>query len=221
MAEVLTQRARGLPIQAEVTPQHLTLTVEDESRLGNSLVLHPPIRTAEHQSALWSALEAGDVQSIGTDDVPASRAETGKLLGEHECWKGKSGMVGVETMLPILITEGHLRRGLPLTRIVELCSYNAARIFGLPDKGRLEVGADADVVVIDLTRRTRIEAQGLHNNADFTVFEGMEVCGWPTATVLRGRVVARDGEPVGPPTGRYMLRGPSADAYRAASAAAR
>jgi dihydropyrimidinase/dihydroorotase len=207
MAEVIEQRHRGVPIVAECTPQHLTLTVDDERTLGNALVLHPPIRSADDQASLWAGIENDEVQVIGTDDVPGTRAETGKPLGEHECWKGKSGMVGVETMLPLMISEGHHKRGLPLTRIVALCSFDAARTFGLhPRKGSLDAGADADIAIVDLDRRVTVRADRLHNNSDFSVFEGREIRGWPVITLLRGEEVARDGEPVGARTGRFVAR---------------
>jgi dihydroorotase-like cyclic amidohydrolase len=210
MAEVINQRRRGIRISAECTPQHLLLTTSDERTLGNALVLHPPIRNVRDQTALWQAIYDNQVQVIGTDDVPGTRDELGKPLGEHECWKGKSGMVGVETMFPLMLSEGHHKRGLPLTKIVELCCYNAAKTFGLyPRKGSLEVGADADVNVVDLDRRRTIRAEQLHNYSDFTVFEGREVRGWPAMTFLRGRLVARDGEPVGAPSGKYLRREPT------------
>lgn len=208
MTEVIRQRRRGLPIVAECTPQHLLLTTDDERTLGNSLVLHPPIRSTWHQAALWDALQDRQVQVIGTDDVPGTRSETGKPLGEHECWKGKSGMVGVETMLPLMISEAHHRRGVPLTQVVALTSYNAARTFGLyPRKGSLEVGADADITIVDLEKRVTITADRLHNYSDFTVFEGRDVRGWPVLTLLRGEEVGRDGEPTGSRNGRYVARG--------------
>jgi dihydroorotase (multifunctional complex type) len=210
MAEVINQRHRGIRIAAECTPQHLLLTTNDEATLGNALVLHPPIRNVRDQTALWKGIYDNQVQVIGTDDVPGTRDELGKPLGEHECWKGKSGMVGVETMFPLLLSEGHHKRGIPLTRIVELCSYNAAKTFGLyPRKGTLEVGADADINLVDLDKRVTITAGRLHNYSDFTVFEGREVRGWPVATYLRGQLVASDGEPVGSASGRYVKRGPA------------
>jgi dihydropyrimidinase len=210
MGEVIRQRAKGIPIVAECTPQHLLLTTDDQATLGNSLVLHPPIRSTLHQVALWEALGQGQVQVIGTDDVPGTRAETGKPLGEHECWKGKSGMVGVETMLPLMISEAHHRRGVPMTQIVQMCSYNAAKTFGLyPRKGNLAPGADADIAIVDLDRRVTIASERLHNNADFNVFEGREVQGWPSLVLLRGRPVARDGEPLGTAGGGFISRGPT------------
>ena len=134
--------------------------------------------------------------------------ELGKQLGEHECWKGKSGMVGVETVFPLMISEGHHKRGIPLTRIVELCCYNAAKTFGLyPRKGALEIGADADINVVDLHKRVTIRNEKLHNYSDFTVFEGREVQGWPVQTYLRGQLIAQDGEPVGARCGTYVKRG--------------
>ena len=210
IAEVINQRRRGIRIAAECTPQHLLLTTNDERTLGNALVLHPPIRNTSDQTALWKGVYENQVQVIGTDDVPGTRAELGKPLGEHECWKGKSGMVGVETVFPLMLSEGHHKRGIPLTRIVELCSYNAAKSFGLhPRKGTLQVGADADINVVDLEKRVTITAERLHNYSDFTVFEGREVRGWPVMTFLRGRLVAKDGEPVGGKQGRYLKRGPT------------
>jgi dihydroorotase (multifunctional complex type) len=210
ITEVINQRRRGLPIIAECTPQHLLLTVNDERTLGNALVLHPPIRGTRDQVALWDSLLGNQVDVIGTDDVPGTREELGKQLGERSCWNGMSGMVGVETMLPLMISEGHHKRGLPLTRIVKLCSFNAAKSFGLyPRKGTLEIGADADINIVDLDKRVTIRSEKLHNYSDFSVFDGREVRGWPVMTFLRGRLVAQDGEPVGPRSGVYLKRGPT------------
>ena len=183
----------------EVTPQHLTLVAPDcYERLGTRAQMNPPIREARHQEALWAAVRAGIVDVVGSDHAPHTREEKGKEYPDTP-----SGMTGVQTLLPLLLDHAHAGR-LALERVVDLTSTGPARVFGLSGKGRIEVGRDADLVLVDLDRRETITSAIIRSRCGWTPFEGQTVTGWPVATVLRGHVVMRDGEILGPPQGEPL-----------------
>jgi dihydroorotase len=183
----------------EVTPQHLTLAAPAcYERLGTLAQMNPPIRDASHQEALWQAVGAGVVDVVGSDHAPHTLEEKG-----NEYPDTPSGMTGVQTLLPLLLDHAHRGR-LSLERLVELTSATAARIWGLEGKGRLVVGADADLVLVDLARRTTLTHALVRSRCGWTPFDGREVAGWPVATILRGTLVMREGELLGPARGRPL-----------------
>ena len=183
----------------EVTPQHLTLVAPDcYERLGTRAQMNPPIREARHQEALWAAVRAGIVDVVGSDHAPHTREEKGKEYPDTP-----SGMTGVQTLLPLLLDHAHAGR-LALERVVDLTSTGPARVFGLSGKGRIEVDRDADLVLVDLDRRETITSAIIRSRCGWTPFEGQTVTGWPVATVLRGHLVMRDGEILGPPQGEPL-----------------
>jgi dihydroorotase len=173
----------------EVTPQHLTLAApECYERLGTLAQMNPPIRDARHREALWRAVSEGVVDVIGSDHAPHTRAEK---LQPYPA--SPSGMPGVQTLLPLMLD--HMHRGrLNLARLVELTSATAARLFGIKGKGRISAGFDADLVLVDLKRRQRIETAWLASKCGWSPFAGEFVTGWPVMTVLRGNIAAREGE---------------------------
>jgi dihydroorotase len=183
----------------EVTPQHLTLVApECYERLGTLAQLNPPIRDARHREALWAAVRAGVVDVVGSDHAPHT------LLEKANSYPGSpSGMTGVQTLLPLLLDHAHAGR-LGLERAVDLVAAGPARVFGLAGKGRLEPGFDADLVLVDLRRRQTITNAMVRSRCRWTPFDGLEVTGWPILTVLRGQVVMRDGEVVGPARGETL-----------------
>jgi dihydropyrimidinase/allantoinase len=128
------------------------------------------------------------------------------MKGE-ELWHAYAGFGGTALLYPVLISEGHHRRGLSLERVAELASSAPAKAFGCtPRKGSIALGADADLTLIDLTREQVVTPEVLHSAQEFTPFEGMNVRGWPVVTMLRGRVVFRDGVVSGRPSGQYLRR---------------
>jgi dihydroorotase len=183
----------------EVTPQHLTLAApECYETLGTLAQMNPPIRAARHRDALWKAVADGVVDVVGSDHAPHTLEEKGRPYPESP-----SGMPGVQTLLPLLLD--HVAAGrLSLPRLVDLTSAGPARVFGIEGKGRIDVGADADLVLVDLARRQTITGDWLRSRCGWSPFEGREVTGWPVATVLRGRVVMRDGALLGPPSGQPL-----------------
>ena len=183
----------------EVTPQHLTLVAPDcYLHLSTRAQMNPPIRDARHREALWAAVRAGIVDVVGSDHAPHTLEEKGQEYPDTP-----SGMAGVQTLLPLLLDHAHQGR-LALERVVDLTSAAPARVFGIAGKGRIAVGHDADLVLVDTNRRETITNAQVRSRCGWTPFDGMQVTGWPVATVLRGHVVMRDGDIVGTPRGEVL-----------------
>jgi len=183
----------------ELTPQHLTLEGPgDYERLKGLAQMNPPIRDAAHQAALWRGLAMGVVDVLGTDHAPHTREEK-----ERPYPASPSGMPGVQTLLPIMLT--HVAQGrLSLERFVDLTSHGPQRVFGLADKGRMAAGFDADLTLVDLKARRTIRDADMASRVGWTAFDGFEAEGWPAATIIRGRVVMREGEVAAPGLGEPL-----------------
>lgn len=181
----------------EVTPQHLTLAgPECYERLGTLAQMNPPIRDAHHREALWKAVTAGLVDVLGSDHAPHTLEEK-----QQPYPKSPSGMPGVQTLLPLMLN--HLAQGrLSLERLVDLTAHGPARIFGLQGKGGIVVDNDADLVLVDLKAERTITKEWMKTRSGWTPFDGMQVTGWPLATMLRGEWVMRDNALVGAPRAR-------------------
>jgi dihydropyrimidinase len=189
-SEFLRQKAWGRGrVSVETCPHYLVFD-KDRDR-GVAGKVNPPLRSRDHVEALWERLADGTVDVLGSDHCPFTRAAKGTDL-----WAARAGIpAGSAMILPVLLTEGVHRRGLSLERVVELTSTNAARLFGLyPRKGALEIGADADLVLVDLDREVKVELRGLHTVADFSPWEGYLARGWPDLVIKGGEVVAEKGE---------------------------
>ncbi|MCA9680071.1 MAG: dihydroorotase [Kofleriaceae bacterium] len=183
----------------EVTPQHLTLEAPDcYERLGTLAQMNPPIRDGRHREALWAAVRSGLVDVLGSDHAPHTADE------KHRPYpQSPSGMPGVQTLVPLMLD--HVAAGrLSLERLVDLTSAGPARVFGIAGKGRVAPGFDADLTIVDLAARRTIRNGEQATRCGWTPFDGTKVVGWPMATVLRGKVVMRDGQVVGEPGGRPL-----------------
>lgn len=198
-AEICRAKAeRPGRVFAETCPQYLVL--HDRHPAGLLAKCSPPVRAREDNEALWRALEDRTIDCVGTDHIPQSR---GHKVVEGDVWRSVAGAPGHETLLPLLLSAERLS----LPRLAEVTSANAARIFGLwPRKGVIAPGADADLTLIDLKKRRVVRAEEMITSADFTPYEGMELRGWPVLTLLQGRVIMREGQPVGEPAGKYLWR---------------
>ncbi len=184
----------------EVTPHHLTLAgPEAYERLGTKVQMNPPVRDEATRDALWRALENGVVDVLGSDHAPHTLEEK---AAEYPA--SPSGMTGVQTLVPIMLDHVNAGR-LTLERLVDLTAYGPARLFGIARKGRLAVGYDADLTVVDLGRRETISDGWIASRAGWTPYDGVEVTGWPVGTVIRGREAMWVGETVGSPGGRPIL----------------
>jgi dihydropyrimidinase len=198
---VLDARARypNLDLYAETCPHFLTH--HDGSDVGILGKVNPPLRTPEDNMALWRRLVDGSIDTVGSDHVGRRREKK-----QGTIWTASAGFPGLPTTLPVLLSEGHLKRGVPLERIAEATSQRPAEIFGLADrKGDIRIGLDADLAIIDLswTRRPRAEALGTWS--DYSLYEDVELTGWPRLTFLGGQLVQQDGEiVVEAPLGGYL-----------------
>jgi dihydroorotase len=181
----------------EVTPHHLMLTAPDAyERLGSCAQMNPPLREAVDCAAVWDAIGQGLVDTIGSDHAPHLLEAKGKPYPASP-----SGMPGVQTLVPVMLDAVAAGR-LTLQRFVDLTSHGPARVYGLAGKGRLAVGYDADLTLVDLKARREITNGWIASRCGWTPYAGMTVTGWPMAVVLRGHVVMRDGEIIGPAMGQ-------------------
>ncbi|MDX2234219.1 MAG: dihydroorotase [Hyphomonadaceae bacterium] len=173
----------------EVLPNHLTLAApEAYGRLKGRAQQNPPIREARHRAALWEALRSGLVDVVGSDHAPHTADEKAKPYPQSP-----SGTPGVQTLVPVMLT--HVAEGrLTLERFVDLTSTSPQRVFQLAGKGRLSLGYDADLTLVDLAARREITDAQQASRVGWTPFAGMIAKGWPVATIVRGRMVMRDGE---------------------------
>jgi dihydroorotase (multifunctional complex type) len=189
----------GLDVRIETTLHHLALTYQRYSDQRGKV--NPPIRSERDLEALWAGVVAGDVDWVVSDHACCSEEHK-----DGDLWSGLPGFGGTALLYPFLLTEGR-RRGLSVERVVELAATNPARAYGLaPRKGVLAVGADADLAVVDPDTEAVVTPELLYSAQEYTPFEGMALSGWPTHTLLRGRTVLADGQPVGEPTGRFLAR---------------
>jgi dihydroorotase len=197
-------KQRGVDLTAETCPHYLFLSTADSTRLGdNFLRVKPPVREPGHAGPLWDALMDGTIDVLSTDHAP-------HLPEEKRCpeiWRCAPGFPGVETSMPLMLTQVNRGR-LTLSEYVRMACEAPAKAFGLyPKKGTLVVGADADIVLVDMEKQARITAAGLHSIGNATPFEGFEIIGMPVRTLVRGSTVARDGKPIGTPGwGRIVER---------------
>jgi dihydroorotase len=199
-AQIGEAKGRGERVTAETCPHYLLLSTEDYARLGNLMRVNPSIKTPADRDGLWRRLRDGSIDTLGSDHAPHSDDE--KL--EPDVWKALSGWTGVETLVPLMLSEVRSGR-LPWSRFVNAVAERPAQIFGLyPRKGSLALGSHADIAVIDLDAPWTIDQRRLHSKSPITPFHGWKVRGRVTHTVVRGTVVARDGTVEGPPTGRFV-----------------
>lgn len=188
---IAAARRRGLPIYGETLHQYLCHTA-DAYRTPRGRLLHnyPSLKSRADQERLWEGLLGGILSTTASDELPTSRES--KLAGTG-LEQVTGGTVGAEARLGIVYTEGVLKRGMSLKRFVQVTSSNAAQLFGLyPRKGVIAQGSDADLVIFDPSVRKTLASDDFHVS-DYSPWEGWEVTGWPSTTILRGRVVVADG----------------------------
>lgn len=196
---------RGLPVYVETRPLYLHLTCERfQDPDGPKYVGQPPLREQEDVDALWAGIQQGIVHTVCTDHAPWSLAA--KLDPAHSLTNLRPGVENLQTILPMLYSEGVRTGRITLGRFVEVTSTNAAKLFGLyPRKGTLAVGSDADLVIFDPDLTRTVEGSTLKSKADYSVYEGWQVTGWPILTLRRGQIVFRDGQVVGRPGSGEIL----------------
>jgi dihydropyrimidinase len=212
---ILNARNQGLPIYGETCPQYLFLTAEDLDRdgmEGAKFCCSPPPRDKAGQEAIWLGLTNGTFQVFSSDHAPYRYDETGKFsAGPNPTFKKiANGVPGIETRMPLLFSEGVGKGRLSLNQFVALTSTNAAKIYGLhPRKGTIAIGSDADIAIWDPNWKRTITESMLHDNMDYTPYEGMEITGWPRTVIGRGRIVVEDETlRVERGSGRFLEREP-------------
>jgi dihydropyrimidinase len=201
---------RGLPVYVETRPFYLHLTSERfEETDGAKYVGQPPLRQASDVDAIWAGIKSGAVNTVCTDHAPWSLAD--KLDPELSIENLRPGAENLQVMLPMLYSEGARTGKISLQRMIQVLSTNAARLFGLyPQKGTIAPGSDADIVIFDPDLTRTINASMLKSNADYSVYDGWTVTGWPITTIRRGEVVFENDEVTGQPgTGILPRRGPT------------
>ena len=180
----------------EVTPHHLTLVAPDcYERLGTFAQMNPPVRDDCHRQAIWGALASGIVDVLGSDHAPHTRDEK-----DHPYPHSHSGMTGVQTLVPIMLDHVNTGR-LTLERLVDLTSHGPQRLFGIRNKGRIALGYDGDLTIVDLARRVTIDDSMIASRSRWTPYHGTTVTGWPIGTIVRGQRAMWDGEIIGAATG--------------------
>jgi dihydropyrimidinase len=214
-------RSHGLPVMGETCPQYLFFTVDDLRRPdGAKWICSPPMRTPQDNQALWQALSAGSIQTLGTDHCPfffdgrtpieyegQPVAIPGKELGKDDFTRIPNGLPGVGDRLPVMWTHGVNSGRLTPNQFVALTSTNAARIFGLyPRKGTLLPGADADIVVWDPEKTVEYGRAHAQHRTDYSLYEGQQLTGWPVKVYLRGRLIVDQGHWRGRPGQGQFLR---------------
>ena len=199
--EVRRWRLRYPHVRVETCPHYLTH--DDSSDLGPMGKANPPFRSKDDVEAMWEGLRDGSIDVVASDHVPRKRSTK-----ERPFWLASQGFPGTATILPVLLNEGYHKGRLTLPRIAELLAEAPARIFGmLPRKGTLQVGADADITLVDLQHSRTVRAEELGSYSDYSLYDGWTLKGWPVRTIVRGVTVMQDGRIVGRPGhGQYLAR---------------
>jgi dihydropyrimidinase len=196
----------GFRVWAETCPQYLILTDEVYSRDdGYIFVMNPPIRASKDGERLWRAVQEGEIDTVGTDHCSYLVQQKTKSARFDQI---PPGLPGIETLLPVMYTEGVAKGKLTLSRLVEILCLNPASIFGLfPRKGNISVGSDGDLVIYNPKIEWTLRAANLHTNSDFCPYEGHQIVGKVEKTILRGEIVYAQGEFCGTPHGGQFING--------------
>lgn len=195
-------KLEGVDIVVETCPQYLVLNTENTDRMLSKV--NPPVRLKEDNEALWQAVRDGGVDFVATDHAEVTRAKRG-----NDFWRAPVGLAQLETWLPIMLSAGVNAGRITLERLVQVCCHNPAKKYGLaPQKGMIAPGSDADLVIVDLKKQVKVRSEDLYTNQDYSTYEGWELQGWPVLTMLRGKIIMKNGRVTGQPGfGRYIPAG--------------
>ena len=196
LAPIRQARAHGQIVYGETRPLYLHLSRERfEEPDAERYVGWPPLREASQMQVMWDGLRTDNLQTVATDHCGWNLAQkkAGKTVDDL-----LPGMSNLETLIPMLYSEGVGQGKLSLNRFVEVSATNPAKLFGIyPQKGTIAVGADADIVIFDPKKDTTIRHRDMHSRADYELYEGFQVTGWPTHTLSRGEVIVENGHVLG------------------------
>lgn len=199
-------KQKGIDVMGETGPHYLICEAEDmiSKGLGSLLKMNPPVRSKDHAEVLWQGLLDGTIETIGTDHSPHTPEEKMENDRFSDIWKAIPGWPGVETNVPLMLTQVNEGK-LTLNQYVRVQSEGPARAWNLwPRKGNFNVGADGDVTIVDMNKEGVIDKNKLHSKSKVTPFHGWRVKGMPVYTIIRGNIVAKDGEIVGKPIGQLQ-----------------
>jgi allantoinase len=206
---VKAAKQKGLTVTAETCPHYLTLNAQEAmTKFGAFAKIAPPLRRREDNEMLWRGVSDGSVDFIATDHAPYNIADEKDKAGMN-IWTAFPGIPGVETMVPVIVSEGYNKGKISLSRLVEILSTNAAVHYGLyPKKGTLAIGADADFTIIDLNKEWTIEKEKMQCLNKYSPFDGMKLKGKVVSTIVRGKEVFNDddGITVKPGYGKFVKR---------------
>lgn len=192
----------GYPITAETCPHYLTLTADDYARVGTAMKGYPPIRRRSDQDVLWAALREGVLSYVCSDHAPHSKEEKAR-----DIWSAPAGTVNIETMVPLMVnavSEGKLT----WQQLVRVLSAEPARMYGLyPRKGNIQIGADADIVLVDPRKEWTVDQEKLQSKTKLSAYHGMTLKGKIERTILRGHTVMNGGEICGGAQGHFIHSG--------------
>lgn len=205
VALVAEARSRGVDVSCETCPHYLLFTEEDLERIGAAVKCAPPLRPAADRDALWRRLLAGDLPMVASDHSPAPPT----MKGGGDAFRIWGGISGGQSTLPLLLTEGHHARKVPLATVADVTAGYVARRFDLPAKGRLEVGRDADLALVDLEDPWVLRSEDLLDRHRHNPYSGREFRGRVVRTLVRGMTVAVDGKIVSGPVGRLLTPAPA------------
>lgn len=178
-------------VTTETCPNYLTFTRKDMKKQGPYLKMNPSLKGPRDMQTLWWALRNGTVDIVTSEHAPGTREE--KEVGWTDIWRAWGGVPSIETMLPVMLSEGVNKHRLSLAMVQRVCCENPARIFGFyPKKGAIVSGADADLVVVDLKLKRKVRAEQLHYKVGWTPYERWIMKGWPTMTIRRGQIAFED-----------------------------
>lgn len=205
--EVERAKLKGLMVTTEVCPHHLVFQRDEMNRLGPKSKMNPPLRTKRDMSALWSALLRGSIDIVATDHAPCPTHK--KEVGKDDIRDAWSGVDGLQTLLRVLLSEGINKGRLSYQRLLRITSLNPAKIFGLyPRKGTIQVGSDADFVVVDPTKEEKITDDMMFSKCGWSLYRGMKMVGAPIMTYVRGVQVFGEGRTlVKPGHGQFQRMG--------------
>ena len=176
-------------VTCEITPNHLLLSTAELQHLGQMLIMAPPLRNKDQVEALWKGLAAGSIDALGSDHAPHALSEK----SASSVWDVKVGVPGLETTLPLMLTQVR-KNQLSLAKVIQLLSEKPAEIYGLNDCGRLENGKNADLTIVDFNHKFRIDASKFKSKAKYSPYNGWEVSGKPVKTFVNGLLVFDEGE---------------------------
>jgi dihydropyrimidinase len=202
-------RQRGVNVSGETCPQYLLLNREYlDGENGHLFTCVPPLRDPIDNLTLWDGLEDGHISTVATDHCPFMSSQ--KAEHKNNFMKMPLGLPGVETLLPLLYNFGVREGRISVSQMVQLLCTNPAMIFGMyPKKGIIQPGSDGDIVIFDPAKKVTISAEILHQNTDYSPYEGMTVRGWPLKTILGGKLIVDNGRYIGNPSdGKFIHRTP-------------